>query len=245
MALKNLLGSQGRNPVDAKNKRTIAGRLITDRLQADPEQAKRLEKLTNAWKTFSLKKFSTTPNYSDALNEIKGLNYSAQDVEFLSIRLKEFEDNAFFFSWKVGLFLSALINNGADRNYTIHTRQFKEAPLELGLLNTKNIFIEGDAGLWLGHFMISGTIIVNGNSDDNTAEGMCDGIIIINGSTGKDAANYMKGGTIIIKDGVTDLFFVGAYSNGGKIHIEAGECPFKANYAKVELYYKGELVQQA
>ena len=63
----------------------------------------------------------------------------------------------------------------------------------LGFANTKNIIIQGDGGDWLAFNMVSGKIIVNGNSKLNLGVGMKSGELHFNGQHYESNWSIWKG----------------------------------------------------
>ena len=119
------------------------------RYKREPKQDVRTQKikedqtllqLKQAWKKFKLtSRFRDDQVYDDVLSIVKGLKYSAKDVERFSIALAEFQEEQDF-ETKAGYFLSALMNNGIDMDYIIHTAHL---PLinYLGYKNQKSIMM--------------------------------------------------------------------------------------------------------
>lgn len=133
--------------------------------------------LKTAWKAFRYDKDSALFSYGHAMDEVRMLKYTALDVERFSRMLPEL-DGERDFGAKAGLFLSALINNGKETDYIIHTCGL--AIDCIGYKNTKNILVVGNAG-------------------DKTGWAMTDGTIIVDGNTGKDTGLVMKGGKIHVE----------------------------------------------
>jgi hypothetical protein len=171
--------------------------------------------------------------YSIALELLEGLTYSSDDVERFSLTLLEFKDEEYFRE-KAGIFLSALINNGRDNDYTVHTNHLGISLSYLGYKNRKNILIKGDGGYGLGLWMESGsisvegdvkihvgwnmkggTITVKGCARDEVGRGMNDGIIRIEGDAGSSVGNFMDGGEIHLSGKFQSI---SKDSVGGKIY---------------------------
>jgi hypothetical protein len=165
---------------------------------------------------------------------VKGIDYSAKDVELFSLVLeelkKDFKDicavTCFGLPWglesstKVGLFLSALINQGKDRDYIIHTENLSFAIFHLGFKNTKNITVVGPVGDGLGCQMNSGTIVVTGHAADDVGE-------------------HMDGGTIRVKGNTGD--YIGGDMRDGKIYL-SGDYGTIEEDAHGRIYHKGKLI---
>jgi formylmethanofuran dehydrogenase subunit C len=201
-----------------------------------------LKQLKEAWNKAHLEVLENEGRcYSSCLFAIKGIQYTAKDVEKFSIALAEFQDMEIFYV-KAGYFLSALINNCPDSDFVIHTKHLDEKINCLGLFNTKNITIAGDAGDCLGFWMTGGKITVEGNAGEGAGKEMKNGEIVIDGdadyylgygmhggkitvegNTGNHAGKLMENGEIIVNGNGGDS--LGIRMKGGKITVKgnAGE----------------------
>ena len=180
-----------------------------------------LKKIKEAWKAFQYNS-NEMPEiaYDKAAALAEPLRCSTSDVEKFSIALVQFQDENGF-SRKAGLFLSALINNGKDQDYVIHTRHLTVPIIDIGERNTKNLVIDGDIRYGVGERMKSGKIILKGNTWDNVGSDMEGGEIIVEGDAAAAADGtgpYMKGGSILVKGDAG--WSVGYGMTGGTIRIE-------------------------
>jgi len=237
--------------------------------ETDIKEGKQFEQLISAWSTYrrltkSRNFLANTPIadpfsfvYLQALDLAKNLMYSSKDVEKSSIILAEFQDEEWFFV-KAGLFLSALINNGKEENYTVHTRHLQCSFRNLGYRNRKNIVVEGDANVGAGECMEDGSIIVKGSSDGDVGRNMKGGNITIEGDAKDHVGNLLKGGVIVVKGdagswigyrmegGVTTIignagYFVGQEMKGGEIHLY-GKYKSIENVIHGKIFHKGKLI---
>lgn len=220
--------------------------------QADvKEDTEVMRQLKELWKAYRYQDYrggewaaDTSTYYNLICRASKKIRYSAKDVERFSIALAEFQDEKYF-DIKVGLFLSALINKGKDKDYVIHTSHLFKPPNVLGYLNRKNITVNGDVGDWAGQRMKRGTIIVNGNAGgcvggDMRGYGMKGGTILIRQNASYSVGNCMRGGKIIL-EGNAGTFF-GSWMNGGEIHIQGNFESLANNVFVGKIYHKGELI---
>lgn len=174
-----------------------------------------LRKLKASWKKFL--RYESDPwdreelRYQKALDLVKSRRYSAKDVEFFSFMLADFQNETSFVP-RAGLFLSALINNGADSDYVIHTHHLDEKPDYLGFRNTKNILVKGDVASYLGYGMQDGSIEVVGSTGQSVGIHMENGKITVRGNTGIWLGSSMTGGEIIV-DGNTGTYVAHDISN--------------------------------
>jgi len=176
-----------------------------------------LKQLKDAWRRYGPGFFGYS--YETALKAVREISYSAADVENFCIALAEFQDEKHF-SERAGYFLSALINNGKDSDYVIHTRYLGKELSQLGYKNTKNIVVNGNAGDWAGLQMGGGSITVNGNANARLGEGMRGGTIIVNGNVGPHAGSSMEGGSITVNGNAG--YYVGYHMIGGTIILNGG-----------------------
>ena len=177
--------------------------------------------------------------YISALSLVKGLSYSAKDVESFTIALGE-PQNIGFFGSRAGIFLTALINNGKDTDYVIHTRHL--TPIHhFGDGNTKNIIVEGDLGSYVGTQMKCGSITIKGNVGTEVGRYMTDGAIIVEGNAGTMVGRMMRGGVIIVKGNADDRIGWGARGDAViRIEGEAGLILRPKEPARI--IHKGKLV---
>ncbi len=176
--------------------------------------------------------------YIKAINLLKDIVYSSKDVGNFSIALAEFQNDKRF-SWKAGMFLSALINTCRDQDFIIYTNHLAVNLVLLGYQNTKSIIVNGDVGDDLGSNMEGGTITVNGNVESWCGINMKSGVLIINGNTVHSLGYNLQGGSIII-NGYAG-FWVGEYMSGGNIYIN-GNFELNLNRFGGRIYHEGRLI---
>jgi hypothetical protein len=162
--------------------------------------------------------------YNKAVEHVKVLDYSPSDVERFSIILpqvvQELEVRGISTLRHAGPFLSALVNEGNGRAFTLQTEHSDLTIRGLGYANRKDVTIKGDVGIWLGHGMTSGTIHVLGNA---------------NGLIGY----RMRGGRIFVDGNVT---LVGEALEGGEIHIGGEIIELREDVANARIFHKGKLI---
>ncbi len=152
--------------------------------------------LKDAWSRLELNTTSEF-TYIDAFRLIRHLDYSTKDVEKFSIALAEFQDEIKF-AERAGIFLSALINNGKDKNYVVHANHLNVLLDCIGFRNRKNIKVEGSIGKCVGYSMLSGIIFVNGDVGNAIGHAMQGGKIYIVGERGL-LGEYIAGGRIYVR----------------------------------------------
>ncbi len=219
-----------------------------------------LAQLKQAWAKFEFSIRDTNDNiYESVCNVIRNLKYSAKDVEKFSLALANFEQEPDFKS-KAGHFLSALINNGLDSDYVVHTDHLSLKMDYLGFKNQKNILVNGSVRDNLGRQMVEGSIVLNGDTENDAGYVMIGGVITINGNTGNWTGIYMRGGEIILNGNASA--FVGDSMQNGVIHVlgnagltvgnkmRGGEIHLDGTYQSIsrepyegKIFHKGKLIR--
>src|SRR3989344_1487771 len=169
--------------------------------------------------------------YDKALKSIPDRSrYNPVEVEQFSLLLERYI-NRIPKCEMHGLYLSALINRGKDRRFTVHTGRPPSLLVytgSLGYYNARKIItIEGDTGYSAGHYMSGGVIIVNGNAK-SPGSGMTGGKLIINGDVEGDVGWGIRGGKIHLN---------GNY-NIKDINLRADGSPYDGG----KIYHKGKLI---
>ena len=177
--------------------------------------------------------------YRLAMILLEDVKYPARAVEQFSILIPEFQGPECF-SRMAGYFLTALVNNGRNFDYVLHTKHYGFAVSEIGTQNSKRIIVDGDVGNLAGTDMRSGRLLINGNADDSLGCAMKGGIIIINGNATEGVGSEMEGGTIIVK-GNADRG-VGFRMMGGEIHLEGDYKSLDEDIKGGKIYHKGKLI---
>ena len=142
-------------------------------------------------------------NYMKTLSLIKSIRCSSKDITAFSLALTEFQERENF-KEKAGIFLSALINNCSETEFTAITEHLSKLINYLGYMNTKNITVQGDVGDIVGCYMEKGLVTIHGNAEEFVGDGMKGGSITIKGDAGDNVGFGMKGGSITIKGNMGD-----------------------------------------
>jgi hypothetical protein len=170
------------------------------------------------------------------LSILKGLDYSALDVERLTIVLPELvnkildesscSEREFELANRVGLFMSALINNGKDDKYVLRLEYLPLKLHYLGYQNRKKALVKGDGGENCGFDMEGGRLMIEGNVYDGVGSWMKGGVIIVNGDAG---------------------MFVGREMLDGEIHLNGRYRSVGNEYGELlpgKVYHKGVLLEE-
>ncbi len=214
---------------------------------ADIKENEVLKQLIGAWERYEYQvRQSLMEEYNDALILIKNINYSSKEVGLFSVLLKELyekldpHDLAYLqFGRKVGFFLSALINNGSESDYSIHIGHAIKVEY-LGYRNNKNIIVTGNSYFGLGHNMLSGSIQLNGNGGHAVGVQMHGGIIIVEGNTQDSIGHSMENGRIVARGNVGDK--VGFGMAGGEIYLEGDFDGIGDRIRGDKIFHKGKLI---
>ena len=219
-----------------------------------------LAQLKQAWAKFELTSRGTDDDVHESVCDvIRNLKYSAKDVEKFSLALANFEQEPDF-ETKAGYFLSALINNGLDSDYVVHTDHLSLKINYLGFKNQKNIIVKGNVRDNLGRQMTKGSIIINGDAENDVGHRMTGGVIIIKGNTGNWTGIYMVGGEITLngnasafvgdsmRNGVIYVLgnvgcAVGNKMMGGEIHLDGTYDSIYRNPYEGKIFHKGKLIR--
>jgi hypothetical protein len=184
--------------------------------KAEVKESEAFRKIMAIWKSDHGFDFMRYKSYYQRIREaIANVRYAAEDVEGFSLALGERQHEADFMM-RAGLFLSALINTGSDREFRIHVNY--ENIAYLGYNNKKIIHVKGYAGLRLGYGMKSGSITVNGDCGDCLGMNMEGGTITVKGNADTRVAELILGGTLHIHGSCQSLgYAIKNYRYGGDI----------------------------
>jgi formylmethanofuran dehydrogenase subunit C len=210
--------------------------------------AKKMKEIFCDFNNNDPKKGSGKDLYDYGLELVKqmseSVSYSSKDITSFVLSLEEFQESQAQGRSRVrmGLFLSALINNCKDKEFTIFTGQLSKKNYYIGYKNTKNILVEGDAGEYSGHKMGSGTLIIKGNSIFYVGGEMKGGNIVVKGNAGDYVGYRTEGGTITIEGNTGHQ--IGYEMRGGTIHLNGdyGLGTFGHDMKGGNIYHKGKLI---
>lgn len=184
----------------------------------DVKESKGLKCICEAYEKFGAIKYplrDVEGTYSRALRHVHALDYTAQDVTAFPLTLAEQYSNLDEDQDGLGMFISALVNNSKEQDFTIALPHLIVG--HIGYKNSKNLTIIGDVGPRAGRGMQSGNLTIRGNANDNVGDVMLGGHLIVFGNARNHIADGMKGGNLTITGSVA----MGAGSNmhGGMLTI--------------------------
>jgi len=176
---------------------------------------KNLERIIQNYKSF-IEEAVIYDEQESLYQELELEPVSSKNIVEFSLCLDSYQrlDN-FYLS---GYFISRLINESSDKEFTIHTNYFDSLIDAIGYRNEKHITINGNVGNWVGDRMKSGEITINGNVGCRVGWYIENGIIIINGNSGGEVGRGMKNGKITINGNARD--WVGEYMEKGSIIVQ-------------------------
>jgi len=154
-----------------------------------------LERLMDEWRAAQWGAY--VDRYAERVELPLEVRCTAREVETFSLALTELRHEKDFRN-KAGGFLNALVRNGTDESYVIHTRHLDVKINGIVPHDGKEIIVEGDIGDRIGEYMESGYIVVRGNAGNATGLFMLGGGITIEGNAGGELGRYMEGGVIIV-----------------------------------------------
>ncbi|MFH0860859.1 MAG: hypothetical protein V1921_06625 [Candidatus Altiarchaeota archaeon] len=134
--------------------------------------------------------------YKLALAATKKYNLTSLELQTVVEGLEKSSSAGYESLNRSGIFLTALIQNSKQREFTIKTNK----PLNCfgcSLSGHKSITVNGDLGHNAGLDMINGTIHVYGKTGNSTGNSMDGGAIIVEEYMGSNTGFMMSGGTII------------------------------------------------
>ncbi|MBI4919493.1 hypothetical protein HY837_06170 [archaeon] len=144
-------------------------------------------------------------NYRNFHEKIKDLKLTSKDISDFSIRLKDYEQaHGGLNAPCVGVFLSVLINECEENDFTLMLNHLETELYFVGLWNKKNITVYGNV-YHAAEEMQKGTLIINGVPKQELGRSLCGGKIIVNGSTEADLGPKMTRGEIHVKGDMKDF----------------------------------------
>jgi hypothetical protein len=172
---------------------------------------------------------------------VRGIRYTSQEINDFIIQHNKLNGCLdYVFETKLGLFLSALINNCDEKELVVITQHLDFSIPHLGQKNRKNIIVKGDVGDFLGDRMKRGSIKVEGNADRCPGWFLEGGTIEIEGDAGNQIGSAMKGGRIIIKGNAGDD--VGSLMFGGEISLNGEYLSLAWDMRGGDIYHKDKLL---
>ncbi|MGE3541610.1 MAG: hypothetical protein AB7N91_29795 [Candidatus Tectimicrobiota bacterium] len=145
--------------------------------------------------------------YTTALEALRGVEFAVEDLEDMCLELDTHEGYTTSMGAPSGLFIAAMCNSVEEETVTLNLRPLRRRLPFLGyrLPRGRKLFLEGDAGDFVGALLEGGEIEVTGNAGNYAGIGMKSGLLHIRYSTGKYTAEGMRGGTLRIGGRIGEL----------------------------------------
>lgn len=239
-------------------------------LIVDAKDSKGLQEIKDAWQKIykepssvwgstSDDYFTVSEKYAWMQEQISGIKCSSGDIESFCVAFPASPRACPHFPERLGLFLSALINNCGNPKYRLCIIPFEEDIALVGHKNSKNITILGNPRRDVGNMMGGGDLIVEGNGGYSVGSSMVGGTITITGDARLNVGYYMRGGSIVVQGNAGDNvghgmgggiiringnvgFGVGDGMEGGEIHIDGEIGGISDSIRHGKIFHKGVLI---
>ncbi len=182
-----------------------------------------LSKAIELWCEIKIRGKHHTNNYRRIAKIVDGFKCDQKQLDLIIITLTQFQNEPDF-SLKAGLFISALINEGKGREYSINVTAY-DKPLDcLAYRNKKKVVIEGNVGDRLAWGILRGKVTLNGSCREGVAQMARGGRVFVNGNADDVAGIEMNGGFLAIRGNAGDR--LGEFNKGGRTRV-LGNCGAK------------------
>ncbi len=162
--------------------------------------------------------------YQKGLELVGNLKYGLKDVEELSKRITP-EQNSL-----LGIYLSVLINKKITEKDTVTLTLEEDLDCVGMYLRKGTLIVEGNVNDNTGCYMKGGELVVKGNAYDYTGWYMEGGDLVVKGNANDNTGCYMKGGKLTIKGDSNDL--IGHWMQGGKLVVNGKIKNISENFQK-------------
>lgn len=145
--------------------------------------------------------------YTTALEALRGVEFEVEDLEDMCLELDAGDGVATSMGAPSGLFIAAMCNSVPDEEIMLNLKPFRRRWPFLGyrLPRGRKLYLDGDAGDFVGALLEGGEVEVTGNAGNYAGIGMKSGLLHIHYSTGKYTAEGMRGGTLRVGGRVGEL----------------------------------------
>jgi hypothetical protein len=136
--------------------------------------------------------------YSTAVEALRGIDFSVEDLEDMCLELDTNDGVTTPMGAPSGLFIAAMCNQVPAHEIALNLHIFRHRWPFLGyrLPRGRRLYLDGDAGDFVGALLDGGEVVVTGNAGNYTGIGMRTGTVQIGYSTGKYTGEGMRGGTL-------------------------------------------------
>ncbi|MBU4501180.1 MAG: hypothetical protein KKA79_01195 [Nanoarchaeota archaeon] len=173
--------------------------------------------------------------YDIGVGLVRGLKYGLKDVEELSKRIKYGQSKL------LGIYLSVLVNKKIKEKDTV-TFTLEEELDSVGLyLQKGTLIIKGNTNNNTGFYMEGGKIVVKGNVNNFTGFYMVGGGLVVEGNANDFTGCYMGRGELIVEGNANG--FTGSGMEGGRLVVE-GEIRGISDYFSKGAIIEGDKVRR-
>jgi hypothetical protein len=136
--------------------------------------------------------------YSTAVETLRGIDFTVEDLEDMCLELDTNDGVTTPMGAPSGLFIAAMCNQVPAHDIALNLHIFRHRWPFLGyrLPRGRRLYLDGDAGDFVGALLDGGEVVVTGNAGNYTGIGMKTGTVQIGYSAGKFTGEGMRGGTL-------------------------------------------------
>ena len=136
--------------------------------------------------------------YSTAVEALRGIDFTVEDLEDMCLELDTNDGVTTPMGAPSGLFIAAMCNQVPAHDIALNLHLFRHRWPFLGycLPRGRRLYLDGDAGDFVGALLDGGEVVVTGNAGNYTGIGMKTGTVQIGYSAGKYTGEGMRGGTL-------------------------------------------------
>jgi hypothetical protein len=136
--------------------------------------------------------------YATAVEVLQGITFAPEDLEDLCLELDKSDGAAVPLGAPSGLFIAAMCNHVSAEEIRLNMQTLTRRWPFLGyrLPPGRCLYIDGNAGDFVGALLEGGEVMVTGNAGNYAGIGMHAGLVHIKHSSGKHAGEGMRGGTL-------------------------------------------------
>ena len=136
--------------------------------------------------------------YTTAVEALQGVAFTVEDLEDMCLELDANDGFTASMGAPSGLFIAAMCNHvpANDISLNLHLLRRRWPFLGYRLPRGRRLYLDGDAGDFVGALLEGGDVEVTGNAGNYAGIGMKTGTVQIGYSTGKYTGEGMRGGTL-------------------------------------------------
>jgi len=145
--------------------------------------------------------------YATAVTALQGVAFTLEDLEDMCLELDTSDGVTTPMGAPSGLFIAAMCNHVPADEIALSLRVFRRRWPFLGyrLPRGRRLYLDGDAGDFVGALLEGGEVVVTGNAGNYAGIGMRTGTLQIGYSTGKYTGEGMRGGTLRVGGRIGEL----------------------------------------